>query len=240
MKFVMNSGDVKLTDRKNVAVTWNETGTSCPSSCMFHPEPDAVGEAKREAFGRVTVCYTKKGRSNLQQAKAGTVDALKLRVSVKRFLDLRKLEKGEGVTAAKRVDAVRWHVSGDVFSNDAPDIAYIQAQVWACEQMEAEGVKTIGYTHGWRYDEVQPLKKWFMASCDTAEEVRDARAKGWMTTVVVDVKNIHTREDLGDAKLTICPNQITDGRVKCVDCMLCSPSSLPSLETPRVIGFRYH
>ena len=49
MKFVMNSGDVKLTDRKNVAVTWNETGTSCPSSCMFHPEPDAVGEAKRDA-----------------------------------------------------------------------------------------------------------------------------------------------------------------------------------------------
>lgn len=240
MKFVMNSGDVKLTDRKNVAVTWNETGTSCPSSCMFHPEPDAFGEAKREAFGRVTVCYTKKGRSNIQQAHAGAVDGLKLRVSVKHFLDLRKLDKGEGVTAAKRVDAVRWHVSGDVFSNDAPDIDYISAQVWACEQMQAAGVKSIGYTHGWRHAAVQPLRKWFMASCDTADEVREARALGWMTTVVVNVKNIPTREDLGDAKLTICPNQITAGRVKCVDCMLCSASFLPSLETPRVIGFRYH
>ena len=240
MKFVLNSGDVKLTDRKNVAVTWNETGTSCPSSCMFHPEPDAVGEAKRTEFGRVTVCYTKKGRSNLQQSKAGAVDGLKLRVAVKRFLDLRSLDKGKDVTAAKRVDAVRWHVAGDVFNNDAPDIDYINAQVWACEQMQAAGVKSIGYTHGWRHDAVQPLRKWFMASCDTPAEVRDARAKGWMTTLVVNVNNIPTRADLGDAKLTICPNQITDGTVKCVDCMLCSASSLPSLETPRVIGFRYH
>lgn len=240
MKFVLNSGDVKLTDRKNVAVTWNETGTSCPASCMFHPEPDAVGEAKRTAFGRVTVCYTKKGRSNLQQAHAGAVDGLKLRVSVKRFLDLRAMVKGKDVTAAKRVDAVRWHVAGDVFNNDAPDIDYISAQVWACEQMQAAGVKSIGYTHGWRHAAVQPLRKWFMASCDTADEVREARALGWMTTLVVNVKNIPTRDDLGGAKLTICPNQITDGRVKCVDCMLCSASSLPSLETPRVIGFRYH
>lgn len=240
MKFVLNSGDVKLTDRKNVAVTWNETGTSCPSSCMFHPEPDAVGEAKRSEFGRVTVCYTKKGRSNLQQSKAGAVDGLKLRVAVKRFLDLRSLDKGKDVTAAKRVDAVRWHVAGDVFNNDAPDIDYINAQVWACEQMQAAGVKSIGYTHGWRHEAVQPLRKWFMASCDTPAEVRDARAKGWMTTLVVNVNNIPTRADLGDAKLTICPNQITDGTVKCVDCMLCSASSLPSLETPRVIGFRYH
>ena len=240
MKFVMNSGDRKLTTGKNVAVTYNETGASCPSSCMFHPEPNQYGEEKRNAFGRVTVCYTKKGRTNIHQAKAGAVDGLKLRVAVKKFLDLRNLDKGKGVTQAKRIDTVRWHVSGDVFDNDAPSVEYIDAQVWACEQLDAVGVKSIGYTHGWRYDAVQPLRKWFMASCDTADEVIHARWMGWMTTLVYNVKNVPTSADLGTAKLVTCPNQITQGRVKCADCMLCSPSSLPSLETPRVIGFRYH
>lgn len=240
MKFVVNSGDAKLSTDKSVAVTYNRTGDSCPSSCMYHPEPNEYGEAKRQAFGRMTICYTKKGRTNLQQSKAGMIDALKLRVEVSKFMTLRNAEKGKGVTAAKRVQMVRWHVSGDVFENDKPSKEYIDAQVWACEQLDAIGVKSIGYTHGWMLDELQPLKKWFMASCDTADEVRLARALGWLTTLAVNVKNIPTSDMLGGAKLVICPNQITQGTVKCVACRLCAPSALPSLTTPRVIGFKYH
>jgi len=240
MKFVMNSGDVKLSTDKSVAATYNETGASCPTSCIFHPTPNDYAKSKRNAFGRVTVCYTKKGRTNIHQAVAGVVDALKLRVAVSKFLELRDSIKGKGVKLAQRVKAIRWHVSGDVFHNDAPSVDYVNAQVWACEQAKMDDVNSIGYTHGWTHDEVQPLKKWFMASCDNAEEVRDARAKGWMTTMLVDVNNLPSKEDLGGASLTICPNQKTDGRVKCAQCLLCSPSALPKLTTPRVIGFIYH
>jgi hypothetical protein len=240
MKFVMQSGDRKLTDGKNVAVTYNETGKSCPRSCMLHPTPNEYALEKRSKFGRVSTCYTKKGRTNIHQEKAGAVDGIKLRVAVRNFLNLRMMDKGKGVTQAKRIDTVRWHVSGDVFDNDAPSVEYINAQVWACEQLDAVGVKSIGYTHGWNNPDVAPLRKWFMASCDTVEEVRLARSLGWMTTLVVNPKNKPTAEDLNGAKLVKCPNQITKGRVKCSSCMLCSPASLPSLDSARVIGFDYH
>jgi hypothetical protein len=237
MKFVMNSGDRKLSrDGKNVAVTYNETGASCPTSCMYHPTPNEYAKEKRSQFGRVSVCYTKKGRTNIHQSSAGTVDGLKLRVAVSNFLKLRNADKGKDVTKAKRVTVVRWHVSGDVFDNDAPSVDYITAQVWACEQLDAVGVKSIGYTHGWAHDECQPLKKWFMASCDTADEVEHAKALGWMTVLSVN----GDMPEIVDTKLVLCPNQRTKGTVKCSDCMLCAPSALPSHNLKRTIAFQYH
>lgn len=240
MKFVMKSYDRKLSTDGSVAATYNQTGTSCPTSCIFHPEPNEYAQDKQRQFGRITKCYTKKGRTAFHERVAGLVDALKLRKSVADFINLRVSLVGKYNKIAKRVKAVRWHVSGDVFSNDIPNVDYVNAQVWACEQMAKQGIHNLGYTHGWQYEELAPLRKYFMASCDTPAEVIQAKEKGWVCTLLVDKNNVPSSDDLGGSKLVICPNQLTQGRVKCAQCLLCAPDALPTFNQNRVIGFHYH
>jgi hypothetical protein len=84
------------------------------------------------------------------------------------------------------------------------------------------------------HEEIQPLKKWFIASCDTVAEVLQAQSMGWMTMITKSANM-----DTSGIKIADCPNQITDGRIKCAKCMLCSVSSLPKFSL-RVIGMQYH
>lgn len=233
MKFVLRSLDAKL--GANIMATYNRTGDTCPSNCMYHPTADDAGLAKRAAFGRKTVCYTNKGNVNRHQKISGTVDALKLRVEIRKFLDLRTTTRKKGATQAKRTQAIRWHVSGDVFEHNRPQVDYVNALVWACAELDKVGVKSLGYTHGWKFELCQPLKEYFMASCDTMDEVLHARALGWMTVLSV------SKNTVADAsiKLVNCPNQITHGKITCAKCMLCSRNSLAKF-TNRVIGFKYH
>lgn len=234
MRFVIGSQNDKLSDDGSVIATYSKTGTSCPSSCMFHPTPDMYAIEKRTAFGRATVCYTLKGNTRYHQKSLSTVDALKLRMEVSKFLYLRNVKRAKGATKAKRIKTIRWNVSGDVFNDNVPNVEYIDAIVWACEKLAEVGVQSIGYTHGWHLPELQPLKKWFMASCDTVEETIKAQEAGWMVALVYNAKT-----DVSGLKLAKCPNQITGGRVKCAKCMLCSPNALPKF-TSRVIGLKYH
>lgn len=234
MRFVVASKNDKLSRGKNVIATYSRTGVSCPSSCMFHPEPDAYAVEKRNAFGRVTTCYTLKGNTRYHQKSLTSIDALKVRVSVKKFLDLRNAKRGKGVTQAKRIDTIRWNVSGDVFDGNLPNVEYIDAIVWACQQLDNAGIKSLGYTHGWHLPELQALKQWFMASCDTKEEVLQAQEMGWMTALVIG-----DNTDVSGLKIGKCPNQLTKGKIKCDECMLCSPSSLSKFSS-RVVGLSYH
>jgi hypothetical protein len=235
MRFVIGSQNVKLSEDGSVIATYSKTGSTCPSSCMYHPTPNEYAKEKRTAFGRVTTCYTLKGNTRYHQKHLSTVDALKVRVDVVKFLELRNSTKRiKGGTKAKRITAIRWNVSGDVFDNNIPSVEYIDAIVWACGKLSEAGVKSIGYTHGWMLPELQPLKKYFIASCDTVDEVLQAQATGWMTMITKSPKM-----DLSKLKIADCPNQITDGRIKCSKCMLCSVDNLPKFSL-RVIGMEYH
>lgn len=234
MRFVIGSENDKLSDDKSVIATYSKTGVSCPSLCMFHPEPNEYAKSKRTAFGRNTICYTLKGNTRYHQKTLSTIDALKLRVDVRKFLDLRNAKRAKGATQAKRITTIRWNVSGDVFNGDIPSIDYVEAIAWSCRVLAEAGVQSIGYTHGWTYPELEILKPWFMASCDTKDEVIKAQEAGWMTALVMTDDT-----DISGLKLAKCPNQITGGKIKCAKCMLCSRNSLPKFST-RVIGLKYH
>lgn len=225
MKFVIGSGDDKLApkDRQNeVIATWLETGSNCPTHCKYHP----LNNHKHK-------CYTLKGNSRFHSMNNGGIDAEYLRASVLTLMADRKL----GKQRAQRITMIRFHVSGDVINAKTrlPDTDYINALLWAAETMHNDGIMVLGYTHCWMYDEVQPLKRWFMASCDTIEDIHRARALGWMTTT----EEKPNPESFDGIKLVSCPNQITDGNIKCIDCLLCSPSRFKDNSTKRVIAFKY-
>ena len=235
MRLVIGSQNVKLSENNDVMATYSKTGSTCPSSCMYHPQPNEYAKEKRTQFGRVTVCYTLKGNTRYHQKSLSTIDAIKLHVDVAKFLELRNATKRiKGSTEAKRMRVIRWNVSGDVFDNNMPSVEYVQAIDWACHKLAETGIQSIGYTHGWMHEEIQPLKKWFIASCDTVAEVLQAQSMGWMTMITKSANM-----DTSGIKIADCPNQITDGRIKCAKCMLCSVSSLPKFSL-RVIGMQYH
>ena len=72
-----------------------------------------------------------------------------------------------------------------------------------------------GYTHQWRYCD-QELRKYMMASCDSAEDVELARQKGWSTLRV----RAEGQEKLkGEIQ---CPYEISSQRVLCSACNKCT------------------
>ena len=63
---------------------------------------------------------------------------------------------------------VRHRIAGDIVGD-------VKGTVKECEYIDKSGLTNIGYTHHWKADEAQPLKKWFRASCQNMKEVVEAR-----------------------------------------------------------------
>ena len=225
MKIVFGSHDVKLSDstrHNQVMATYTETGNNCPLSCKFHPDNDSPYR-----------CYSMKGNMRFHSQNNAGIDAQYLRARVSSFLT----DRANGKKYATRITVCRMHVSGDVINADTklPDVDYIEAVIWACDELTKNGINVLGYTHAWMYDEVTPLQKYFMASCDDYDTIPDAQARGWMCTTTKPKEETQVPDGV---KLASCPNQITDGRIKCIDCMLCSPSKLNNKTTKRVMEFK--
>ena len=104
--------------------------------------------------------------------------------------------------------------------------------------MRRGGRKVWTYTHAWRevsrdaWGEISVL-----ASCETAEEVAEARARGYAAAVVVKSHPGDRRYELDGMQVLPCPEQ-TRG-VQCVDCRLCMDDR-QLLEAGTVIGFAIH
>ena len=135
------------------------------------------------------------------------------------------MEAMRNVTRYARV--ARHRVSGDVFNpNGLNDVA---ATVEECKIIEAYGLTNIGYTHSWEYAEVEPLKQWFRASCDSYDQVEMAVALGWGTELTVvkfndDVVNKIAKigKRLGmELEAVGCPAQKTSNKIDCNMCTLC-------------------
>ena len=74
-----------------------------------------------------------------------------------------------------------------------------------------------GYTHQWRLGFA--LQDWLMASCETPQDVADARSLGWRS-YFVDASETGLRRL--DAKTMRCPAAEESGRVaSCDECMAC-------------------
>lgn len=212
---------VKTTNRKlgrGVFATYAPIAASCPTSCPFqaggcYAKHDFVGMHERRLSSRVPEGTTPEGVARAEAAKI-VAQAAKLRKRGKRA-------------------PLRLHVSGDARTPEAAAILGEAARSWPG--------RVWTYTHAWRD---VPRAAWgdapnlaVLASCETPQDVRDARAQGYASSAIV----VESFESEGRAyPLAIgvqalpCPAQ-TRGR-DCASCGLC----LSERTGDRVIAFALH
>jgi hypothetical protein len=99
------------------------------------------------------------------------------------------------------------------------DPAAVPMRVWT--PMLASAAGWTAYTHQWRRlgDE---FRRWCMASVDSEDEARHARALGWRTFRVRGIGSI-----LDGAAEVICPHEF-DNEIKCASCSLCRGAARPA------------
>lgn len=136
---------------------------------------------------------------------------------------------------------VRLHVSGDLFYNDAPDEIYIKGVKLAHETFP----QIKGYTYTHRYSDMGtydfPANLTVNASCDTWDEVAEAKSKGWPTVTVIPMTETRKRfkqpamlgEEMVMLDVVVCPNQTVG--LTCNDCKLCMKK-----DRPFVVAFMAH
>lgn len=186
--------------------TYREVGATCPASCPL------LGAG----------CYAQGGNVAMH-ARRGSYDA----TDGARFV--------AWVADLPHGAVVRLHVSGDVMM-PGDDGATVVDAAYLDDVIRAAGarpdVTMYGYTHAWRDIDrarfAMPANLTINASCDTPDDVADARAAGWMTTTVVPSDT--TARRTGDT--VVCPEQ-TSG-IPCVECKLCMRAR------PVTVAFRAH
>jgi hypothetical protein len=127
---------------------------------------------------------------------------------------------------------VRHRVAGDIVG-DVPQT------LEECHQIEKEGLINIGYTHAWREDASQPLKKFFRASCQNEEEVLEARSNGWSATLIVTGDDKRVMFSNGETGY-LCPaRHDVPGKhdITCNTCTLCKVTDKTANKT---VMFRVH
>lgn len=99
------------------------------------------------------------------------------------------------------------------------DIAAIPAHV--LHSVMRFTANNTGYTHQWKRKDMEHLKAFTMASCDTLEEHLEATSKGWRTFLVVP-KGSTTEIP---AKTFLCPASEEAGKkITCDQCLACNGS----------------
>jgi hypothetical protein len=183
---------------------------SCPTDCAMYK-----------------ACYAKKGPCGIQFAKATNGGQENDAETIKAY-----------VSSRPKGDKIRHHVAGDLLMNDTPDTDYIQAMV---ESHKARpDLKAWTYTHAWK--RIENVFKGIAsltvnASCDKASDIKEAKAKGFDTCMVVS-KNTPAVSVIEGEKVIVCPNQVQAQRgvkLTCSQCMLCFKK-----DRGYTVGFRQH
>jgi len=194
------TGNKKLVgDNKRLPfyATYREVGMSCPSTCAL------LNNGCYAQFGHVAIQMHGQYSDN-----DGDI-----------FLrELNRIPQGA---------ALRLHVSGDVMrdggkdGSNVLDVEYLNALIEGAKRRP--DVSMYGYTHAWRQIDrnefVFPSNLTLNASCDTQEDVAEARAAGWDTTTVVPAETPGKR--YGDT--VVCQNKTTG--LTCDKCRLCFKSN---------------
>lgn len=88
------------------------------------------------------------------------------------------------------------------------------------------GLRVVGYTHFWREEEGEALKRELMASCDSPAQADEAIALGWKATAVLPWDHVETHGKFfvtpAGRRGVVCPAQRLD-RVTCNSCGMCDP-----------------
>lgn len=188
---------------------------SCPDACPF----------------RGAGCYAEHGPLAMVTTKR-----LNRAASGRTALDVAR-EEAAAIDGLSATRDLRLHVVGDCPSDEA---AHIVAD--AAERYVARGrgrgcaVRVWTYTHAWR---TVARASWgcvsVLASCETHDDVRAARARGYAAALVV---SDHTSRARDAAGVLACPEQTTRG-VTCSTCRLCTDDTR-LLAAGIVIGFALH
>lgn len=135
---------------------------------------------------------------------------------------------------------LRLHMVGDCRTEEETLVVAAAARRYLDRAQLATGRRPRAwtYTHSWR--EV-PREAWgevsVLASCESAQDVVEARAQGYAAAVVVERHYTQKRHDAGPLRFLPCPEQ-TRG-VTCVDCRLCMDDQR-LLEAGLTIEFEVH
>ena len=178
---------------------------SCPVTCALYK-----------------VCYSKFGVGNIQFDRA-------TRQGIKD--DAKQIF--EFITTMPLSQKIRHFVGGD-FCRDGKNID----KKFVNSLIKAHGKRTdlqaFGYTHEWDKFKFNPFKAikslTFNASCETPEQVKAAKKKGFDTVMVVPQNTPLGKSNIGGVKVLICPNQTAKAmadkghampEITCDKCMLC-------------------
>ena len=117
----------------------------------------------------------------------------------------------------KDCKVVRHRVAGDIVGD-------VDGTLEECHFVEESGLTNIGYTHAWREEESQPLKKYFRASCQSISEAVEAREMGWGASLIVS-KGVPSVITLPNGEKAFkCPARYgVEGKmdITCNTCTLC-------------------
>lgn len=109
--------------------------------------------------------------------------------------------------SSKDAKIARHRVAGDCVGDQKETLE-------ECKVLDNLGIINIGYTHDWRSDETQILKGYFRASCQNEDEVLEARAKGWATTIIVPENTENKVLLTNGEKAVMCPVVREENKVK--------------------------
>lgn len=127
----------------------------------------------------------------------------------------------------------RHRVAGDIVGD-------VMETLQECKDIEEAGLINIGYTHAWRDEESQPLKQFFRASCETVDEVMEARQMGWATTLIVPEGTEKTVILPNDEKAFLCPAKVgVEGEVD-VTCNTCTLCKVNEKTLSKTVMFEVH
>ena len=189
MFLTLDSNNSKL---GKMSATYVPIQKTCPTSCPLMDNG----------------CYAKTSYVGIHNARL-----LKLTTHLSAY-DIIRQEAREiaaaGPTAKGRL--LRLHVSGDARTEASATLLANAARKW-------DG-RVYSYTHAWR---TVKRESWgaisILASCESLAQVKEAHARGYAASLVVDKHEGDRAYQVDGVKVIPCPNQTRD--VKCSECGLC-------------------
>jgi len=166
---------------------------SCPADCPFK---------------KARACYGMSGPIGWQWLKLGG-----------RGVDLIAKDEAKAIDGLSGMNDLRIHALGDCSTNEAAKLISAAAERY---MKRSRGRSTaFTYTHAWRnVDRKSWGKVSVVASCETAEMVKEAKARGYATAVVVEKHESDKAYIHQGIKVVPCQEQT--GRAKsCAECRLC-------------------
>jgi hypothetical protein len=157
-------------------------------------------------------CYAKCGPANLAFSKP-----MQKNEGDKLFAFMQSIPQGK---------TFRHHVTGDFGRNGKLDYEYIAAFILA--HYSRPDVTAWTYTHFWRSFTKNPFQGSNVnvnASCETLQDVKEAREKGFDAVLVTKSKEV-------PQGAILCRHAQSNGKVQCKDCLMCATKNHPTIALP--------